>query len=78
MYCITMTVKNTIVPKRELKCKVKVAEIFIYLKEEFKDMPHSDLIEIRLNPDLIKHICQLVESNIAKKTNQIKRKLSLI
>lgn len=70
-----MIVKNSIQPKRELKAKVKIAAILAFLKEEFKGVPTAELVEMKTNPELIKHVCQLVESNISKKYKPDKKKI---
>ncbi len=58
---------NFVRPKRHLKLKIKVTKIGNELKEEFKDLSVAELQDMRLNPELIKYICNTVETRIKKK-----------
>jgi hypothetical protein len=67
----------SVVPKRELKKKLKICKIFNDLKEELKDFSVAELLELRLNPELLKHICNIVENTIKKKYKPNKKDIVL-
>ncbi len=54
-------------PKYQLKVKIKVSKIVNDLKEELKDVPVAELTEMKVNPELIRYVCNIVEGYIKKK-----------
>ncbi len=54
-------------PKYQLKVKIKVSKIVNDLKEELKDLPVAELAEMKVNPELIRYVCNIVEGQIKKK-----------
>lgn len=64
-------------PKRQLKVKMKVTKIVADLKEEFKDLSPAELAELKVNPELIKYVCNLVEVKIKKKHRANKKEVVL-
>lgn len=67
----------SVVPKRELKKKLKICKIFNDLKDELKDFSIQELQEMRLNPELLKHICNVVENTLKAKYKPNKKEIVL-
>lgn len=65
----------SVVPKRELKKKLKISKIFNDLKDELKDFSVQELQEIRLNPELLKHVCNIVENTVKAKYKPNKKEI---
>ncbi len=66
---------SSVVPKGELKKRLKVNKIFNDLKEEVKDFSAQELIDMRLNPALIVWVCNKVENKISKKYKANKKEV---
>lgn len=64
-------------PKRELKKKMKINKIINFLKEDLKDFSVQELQDYRLNPELIKYVCNLVETKMTKKYKPNKKEIVL-
>lgn len=58
-----------VTPKRQLKVKVKIAKLVTNLKIEFAELSPTELNELKSNPELIKYVCNLVETKIKKSDN---------
>lgn len=72
-----MSLTSSVKPKRDLKKKLKINRILSDLKEELKDFSVTELQEMRLNSELLKHVCNLVESSIKKKYKPNKKDIVL-
>jgi hypothetical protein len=72
-----MSLTSSVKPKRDLKKKLKINKILSDLREELKDFSVPELQEMRLNSELLKHVCNLVESSIKKKYKPNKKEIVL-
>lgn len=66
-----------VVPKREIKIRLKVAKVVDAIVKALGELPKPDLDEMRTNPELIKYVCNLVENAIKKKYKPDKKSIVL-
>jgi hypothetical protein len=66
-----------VAPKRELKKRLKIAKIVNAISKVLKELPQTDLNEMKTNPELIKYVCNLVENTIKKKYTTDKKSIVL-
>jgi hypothetical protein len=60
------TSSTLVVPKNELAKRLTAAKIVSQIVKALQDLPSTDLTDLKINPELINYICNLVENLVTK------------
>jgi DNA replication initiation complex subunit (GINS family) len=71
------TSSTLVVPKNELAKRLTAAKIVSQIVKALQDLPSTDLTDLKINPELINYICNLVENLVTKKLKLDKKKIVL-
>jgi hypothetical protein len=71
------TSSTLVVPKNELAKRLTAAKIVSQIVKALQDLPSTDLADLKINPELINYICNLVENLVTKKLKLDKKKIVL-